>query len=133
MGHKVARAMQTRGELRDRITKDIYVPESREEALGKYEHAMKMVEESYPVYKKLYKATKAGELKKDHVLNQIDEATEKGIITEEEAQIVQLTEEARFDAILVDEFTLEEYDTGIAKAPQSEGLKNPEKDTVLLE
>ena len=131
-GHKVAQAMQTRGELRDRITKDIYVPESREEALGKYEHAMKMVEESYPVYKKLYKATKAGELKKDHVLNQIDKALDKGIITEEESKIVQLTEEARFDAILVDEFTLEEYDTGIAKAPKSDGLKNPEKDTVLL-
>ncbi len=132
MGHLVAQAMQTRGELRDRITKDIYIPESREEALGKYEHAMKMVEESYPVYKKIYKATKAREIRKDHVLKQLDEALEKNIITADEAEIVKKTEEARFDAILVDEFTLEEYQKGTAAAPGSAGLKNPEKDTVLL-
>ncbi|MCC5941404.1 MAG: acyl-CoA dehydrogenase [Balneolaceae bacterium] len=132
LGQKVAQAMQMRGEQRDRITADIYLPLSREEALGKYEYAMKQIESTYPIYKKLYKATKAKEIDKNHVLKQIEPALEKGIITKGEAEQVRKTEEARFDAILVDEFTLEEYDKGIAVAPPSDGYKNPQKDTVLL-
>ena len=132
LGQKVAQAMQTRGEQRDRMTSDIYLPLSRSEALGKYEYAMKQIEKSFPVYKKLYKATKAKEIEKNHVLKQLSSALEKGIITKGEAEIVQKTEEARFDAILVDEFTLEEYEKGTAGAPMSEGYKKPQKDTVLL-
>ena len=131
LGHKVAQAMQTRGEQRDRITKFMYLPEDKEEALGRYEHTMKLVEESYPVYKKLYKATKSREIEKNHVLEQLDEALQKNVITESEAKIVRETEKARFDTILVDEFTLEEYDKS-AVTSVSSGYKNPEKDTVLL-
>lgn len=132
LGQRVAQAMQTRGEQRDHITKDIYIPKSRDEALGKYEYAMQVIDESYPVYKKLYKATKAKEIKKAHVLEQIEPALEKGVITKEEADLVRKTEEARYDAILVDEFSLEDYNRGRASAPVSQGLKNPEKDTVVL-
>lgn len=132
LGHKVAQAMQTRGETRDRITKDIYLPKSETEALGRYEHAMKLIEESFPVYKKLYKATKAGEIQKDHVLKQVEPALNKGIISSEEAELVQKTEEARFDAILVDEFTLEDYEDGRASAPVSDGLKEPDDKSILV-
>ncbi|TVR30141.1 MAG: acyl-CoA dehydrogenase [Balneolaceae bacterium] len=132
IGQRLAQAMQTRGEQRDRITKDIYLPTDKNEALGRYEHAMKLIEESFPVYKKLYKATKAREIQKDHVLKQVEPALEKGIITKEEAEIVKRTEEARFDAITVDDFTLEEYNKGRASAPVSEGLKNPADKTVLI-
>jgi acyl-CoA dehydrogenase len=132
IGQRVAQAMQTRGEQRDRITKDIYLPTDKNEALGRYEHAMKLIEESFPVYKKLYKATKAREIKKDHVLKQVEPALEKGIITKEEAEIVKRTEEARFDAITVDDFTLEEYNKGRASAPVSKGLKKPDDKTVLI-
>jgi acyl-CoA dehydrogenase len=131
-GHRVAQAMQRRGDQRDRITRGIYIPFSRDEALGKYEYAMKLVEESFPVYKKLYKAVKTGEIPKDHVLKQIEPALANGIITEEEANIIKKTEEARFDAILVDEFTLVEYNSGIASSPFSAGLKNPQPESILL-
>jgi acyl-CoA dehydrogenase len=132
LGHRVAQAMQKRGEQRDRITNNIYIPESREEALGKYEYALEKIEKSYSVYRKLSQAVKAGELGKDHVLRQLEPALEKGIITQEESEMVKQTEEARFDAILVDEFTLEEYEKGTASAPPGKGLQAPEKDTVLL-
>lgn len=132
LGHNVAQAMQTRGEQRDRITNDIYIPTSRDQAIGKYEHALEMVEKSYPVYKKLYKATKAKELEKAHVLKQLDTALQKNIITAEEAELVRKTEEARYDTILVDEFTLDEYDRSAVEPKKDAGLKNPDKDTVLL-
>ncbi|HBX67778.1 MAG TPA: hypothetical protein DEG32_17135, partial [Balneolaceae bacterium] len=61
LGHKVAQAMQTRGEDRDHMTDGIYLPEDKESAVGRYEHTMKLVEEAWPVFKKLYKAIKAKE------------------------------------------------------------------------
>lgn len=128
LGHKVAQAMQTRGSQRDRLTDGIYISKSTDEAIGKYEHAMKLIEESYPVYKKLYKATKSGEIAKSHVLNQVDAALEKGIITKEESERVKETENARFDAILVDEFTLDEYNktaTDPSDGPGMDKEKNP--------
>lgn len=132
LGHKVAQAMQTRGEQRDRMTNDIYLPLSRDEAIGKYEHALEMIEKSYSVYKKLYKATKSGKLEKKHVLKQLDAALGQNIISEDEAELVRKTEEARYDAILVDEFTLEEYNRSAVEPSEDEGLKSPDKDTVLL-
>lgn len=130
LGHKVAQAMQMRGEQRDRMTEGIFISKSKDEAIGKYEHAMKLIEESFPIYKKLYKATKAGEIKKADVLKQLRPALDKGIITHEEANRVNETEEARFDAILVDEFTLEEYKK--TAADPSEGIGMGEEENPLM-
>jgi acyl-CoA dehydrogenase len=123
IGHKVAQAMQINGEQRDRMSEGIFIPHSRDEAFGKYEYGLKLVTESVEIYKKLYKATKAGELKKDTVLNQLESALEKDIITSEEAELVRQTEEARLDAVLVDEFTLEEYKRDLPMSPDGSGLK----------
>lgn len=122
LGHKVAQAMQTIGAQRDRMSDGIYIPAARDEALGKYEYGLKLVTESADIYKKLYKATKSGELKKGLSINKLDEAVRKGIITEKEAEMVRNTEEARLDAILVDEFTLEEYDRDLPSTPDGDGL-----------
>ncbi len=109
LGHKVASAMQTIGEQRDRITEGSYVPSDPAEAVGRYEHTLKLITEAAPVYKKIYVAMKKREILKDSVPNLIDPALEKGIITKEEADQARKAEEARYDAIQVDEFTLEEY------------------------
>ncbi len=132
VGQNVAQAMQVSGEQRDRITEGIYLPLSRDEAMGKYEFALSQIEKSYPVYKKLYKATKQGIIPKSHPLKQLEVALEKGVLTQEEVEMVQSTEEARFDAITVDEFTHEEYDRTAVTEAVPEGLKETEKDTVLL-
>lgn len=130
LGHKVVQAMQERGERRDRLTQDIYISKSTTEAMGKYEHTMMLLENAFPVYKKLYKATKAGKLMKNSVLKQLEPAVENGIISEREAEQVKAAEEARFDAILVDEFTLDEYDQNAIDPSKSTGTgmekeKNP--------
>lgn len=130
LGHKVAQAMQQRGEQRDRLTDGIYISTSTDEAIGKYEHAMKLIEQTFPIYKKLYKATKAGKLKKGNVLEQLDPALDSGIITHEEANRVKETENARFDAILVDEFTLEEYNKSAVTPDEGKGMKE-EKNPLM--
>lgn len=131
-GQKVAQAMQVTGEQRDRMTEGIYLPLTRDEALGKYEYALSQIEKTFPVYKKLYKATKSGLIPKSHPLKQLESALDKGVITQDEAKMVTDTEEARFDAITVDEFTLEEYERTAISDPIPDGLKETEKDTVLL-
>jgi acyl-CoA dehydrogenase len=92
-------ASNAQGNLKIRFPKD------RESALGRYEYTMKLNEEAWPVFKKLYKAIKAKELPKEPYLEIADLAAEKGVITKEEAEFVKKTEIARNDAIQVDEFT----------------------------
>jgi acyl-CoA dehydrogenase len=99
------------------MSEGIYLPKSREEALGRYEYGLKRVSESAPIYKKLYKATKAKELTKGPVLEKLDEAISKSIITKAEAEQVRQTEEARLDVVLVDEFELEEYKNELPAPP----------------
>lgn len=120
LGHKVAQAMQKRGEQRDRITDGIYLPEDKEQALGRYENAFQLSEEAAPVYKKIYKATKKKELPKTQARFVIDQALEKGIITDDEADLLREAEEARVDMVQVDEFTLEEYENLTPSTPKLE-------------
>ncbi|MGF1669890.1 MAG: acyl-CoA dehydrogenase, partial [Balneolaceae bacterium] len=132
LGHKVAQAMQIPGEQRDRLTDGIFVTDSPDEAIGKYEYALKLIVQTWPVYKKLYKATKAGEIPKASAPEQIKPALEKDIITKEEAELIRKTEEARNDAIQVDEFSLDEYDNNLANPPSGKGLKKEKAESYAV-
>jgi len=132
LGHKVAQAMQTRGEDRDHMTDGIYIPKDKESAVGRYEHTMKLVEEAWPVFKKLYKAIKAKELPKEPYLEIADLAVEKGILTKEEGELVKEAELARNDAIQVDEFTLDEYDNETPTKPYGDGEKPEEAPKAMV-
>lgn len=123
LGHKVAQAMQKPGDLRDRMTEDIYIPSDPTEAVGRYEHTLSLIVAADPIYKKLYKALKARELTKAPILDLIEPALQKNIITEEEAKIVKNAEDARNDAIQVDEFTLDEYMNKTPNLPSGKGLE----------
>ncbi len=117
LGHKVAQLMQQPGEQRDRITEGIYLTEDTDEALGKYERALKLSIEADPIYKKIHLAMKKKELPKTQARFAIKQAHEKGIISEEEAAKLREAEKARVDAVQVDEFTLEEYQNEIPTTP----------------
>lgn len=126
LGHKVASAMQTVGEQRDRITSGTYIPKDPTEAIGRYENALSLITQAAPVYKKMYVAMKKRELPKATMENLIAPALEKGIITKEEAELARKAEDARYDAIQVDEFTLEDYMNEIPGLPRGKGLTSKE-------
>lgn len=121
--------MQKRGEQRDRLTAGIFTPEDKEEALGRYEYAFRLSEEAAPVYKKIYKATKKKELPKTQARFVVDQALEKNIINEEEAELLSKAEDARVDMVQVDEFTLEEYQNQTPSSPKIEESAHPEEIT----
>jgi acyl-CoA dehydrogenase len=126
LGHEVAKAMQTVGEQRDRMTEDIFIPEDPTQAVGRYEHTLNLITEAAPVYKKLYVAMKKRELEKGRVPSLIDPALEKGIISKEEADLLRKAEEARDDAVQVDDFTLDEYMNETPVSPKGDGLTSEE-------
>ena len=128
LGHKVASEMQVPGEHRNHLTAGIYLTDDRSEGLGKLEYALNAITKANPVYKKLYKATKAGELKRAPVLKQLELASNQQIITSEEADLVKLAEAARYDAITVDEFTLEEYNRN---AIQSDNIPGQASERIV--
>jgi len=126
LGHKVAQAMQQRGEQRDRITDGIYLPEDKKEAFGRYENAMELIAKAQPIYRKIHVATKKKELPKTQPRFVIDEALEKDILNEQEAETIRKAEEARVDAVQVDEFTLEEYQIQTPSKPKFKTGTEPE-------
>ena len=126
LGHKVAQAMQYIGEQRDRITENIFIPEEADEAVGRYEHTLKLITAATPAYKKVYAAMKKRELPKAPVTELIAIARDKGIISEDEANMMKMAEDARTDAVQVDEFTLDEYLHQTPNAPLGKGLTTDE-------
>lgn len=117
LGHRLAQAMQQPGDQRDRLTDGIYLTEDTDEALGKYEYALTMKVETEPLYRKIKIAGKKGELPDRQPRFVIDEAIEKGILTKQEGEMVRKAELARVDAVQVDEFTLEEYQSRTPAPP----------------
>ncbi|MEP0548993.1 MAG: acyl-CoA dehydrogenase [Rhodothermales bacterium] len=109
LGHKVAQAMQVPGPQRDRHTAGLYVSDDPTDALGRLEHALRLVHTAEPAERKIKEAIKARQLPRIRGKELVQMATEKGIITRDEAETLAQAEAARLDAIQVDSFTLEEY------------------------
>ena len=110
LGHKVAHALQIPGAQRDRMTEGVYVPEDKTEALGRLENALVLAVASEEVMGKIKTAIKRKALPRKvapPVL--VEQALEKGIITQAEARLLKDANDARNDAVQVDSFTLEEY------------------------
>jgi len=127
LGSKVAQLMQQPGSVRDRLTEGIFLPEDKEEAIGRYEYALDALTEAEPVYKKIHKATRKKELPKTQPRFVIDQAVEKGIISKEEGELIRKAEDARIDMVQVDEFTLEEYKNEIPDTPRHKEEENKDK------
>ncbi len=107
--HVVVRGVLKGGALRDRLTDGIYLPTDRNEAVGRYDYAMKTVLAAEAVENKVKDAVKSKVLAKKKGPELYDDAKAKGIITEAEMALLKESLAVRYDAILVDEFTQEQY------------------------
>ncbi len=108
-GHKVAAALQVPGEQRDRLTPVVFTSLDPEHALGRFDHAMRLCYQAEGVVSKVKAAVKRRELPRQHPATLIAPALEAGIITADEADLLQRAEAARNDAIQVDAFDNEDY------------------------
>ncbi|MBK8013780.1 MAG: acyl-CoA dehydrogenase [Deltaproteobacteria bacterium] len=109
VGQAVAQALQSPSKLRDRLTSGLYVPTDEAESLGRLEHALVLAVKAEGVLHKIKQAIRSGKLPRRNPAQLLDQAEADAIITSDERSIVREAEEARNDAIQVDDFTLAEY------------------------
>ena len=108
-GGRVAALMQIPGEQRDRLFGGVFVPTDPTTAVGRFEHAMALAYAAEGVVAKVKDAIKARTLPRANPATLIGKAVEAGILTADEAALLERAEAARADAIQVDSFTTEEY------------------------
>ena len=107
--HKIASLITQPGEQRDRLTAGIYYPTQPSEALARQEAAFSLVTQAETIENKIRAGVKSGKVPRAKGMKLIENALTAGAITSEEAQVLKKAEEARFDAIQVDDFSEAEY------------------------
>ena len=106
--HQTAKLLLSENASRDRLTEGIYVNQDLGDATGKLEVAFKAVLAAAPVEAKLRLAQKQKQLLKQELSHLVDLALAKQIISQEESVLFKQAEQARFAAISVDDFSIEE-------------------------
>jgi acyl-CoA dehydrogenase len=104
VGKSAVRAALGPGEVRDRLTRDIYISHDADDPMGILEVTLEKVIEAEPAERKVEKALKAGVLRRSLDRDWLSDAETKGIITGDEAKLLRETEELVFKVISVDHF-----------------------------
>ena len=108
LGSRIVRSVLAPGEVRDRLTRDIYVSDDPADATGLLEVTLKKVVQAEEAEKKLERAIRAGIVRRFHGHDWIGEAADAGSITESEAQLLRETEALTQRVIAVDHFAPED-------------------------
>ncbi|MEW5962572.1 MAG: acyl-CoA dehydrogenase [Pseudomonadota bacterium] len=104
LGSRVARLALEPGEVRDRLTRHIYVSRDVGDPTGLLEVTLEKVIAAEEAEKKLERAIRAGTIRRYHGIDWIAEAREKGIVTESEAAQLAEVEALVARVIAVDDF-----------------------------
>ena len=122
LGHRVANMLITENETRERLAKSVFLDPLPNCPLGRVEDAFKKICAVADIEKKLSKGIKKGDITSLGVLEQIEEAESKDIISADEAKKLLAAEHARQEVIAVDDFSSEELAV--------QGSKNRKKQPV---
>lgn len=104
---RIARLAMEPSRLRDRLSEGAYIPSDTSDPLGRLEDALKKAAAAEPVERKLRDAVRKGLLTKEGSDSGAEEGVLKGVISRDEADILQSAEAARWDVIRVDDFPKE--------------------------
>lgn len=106
LGHEVSALVLKPGEVRERLTRNIYISKDMNDAAGVLEQAFVKVVEAESALKKLEAAVRSRLIKRHHHTDWIAEAEQKGVLTKDEAALVGEAEALAHKAISVDHFPL---------------------------
>ena len=112
---RVAAAMQTPGEQRERLFDMLYLPQEQGEAVYRLETAFLACVEAEAVLGKIKKAMRKRDLPKMPLLEALEPAARAGILTMAEVEQVRAAEKLRADAIAVDGFSHRDYERTAAE------------------
>ncbi len=129
---RVAASVLQPGDVRDRLTRHIYISKDANDPTGLLEVAFAKVVAAEEAEKKLEKAIRAGTVRRYHGIDWIGDAATKGVITEAEAQLLKEVEDLVARVIAVDHFDPAELRPNYANvghnsraAPPAEADLNP--------
>ncbi len=103
-GHEVAALLMQPGEARDRLTYGMYIPDDEQQAIGALEAALLSTLECEPLQAQLHAARREGKLKAMEELQRISEARDIGLVTAEQALLLERDYALRRKVIMVDDF-----------------------------
>lgn len=107
--HAISSAMLEQGGIRERLTEGMFLPKDRNQQLGRLEYAFEIAHKTDEIEKKIRKAIRSGAMPKKKGAAAVEEAKAKGIITSEEFAVMQEADSVRLDAVMVDDFSEEQY------------------------
>ena len=106
--HQISALLLKHTPSRDRLTQGIYVNQNPDDVTGRIEVAFHAVLAASSAEKKISAAQKQKIIPKGMTLDVLDAARAKGIVTKKEAELLVLSEKARFSVISVDDFSAEQ-------------------------
>ncbi len=104
LGHKIVSLVLEPGEVRDRLTRHIYISRDVNDPTGLLEVTLEKVVRAEEAEKKLDRAIRKGEIRRYHGIDWIGDALKKDIISESEAQLLRDVETLTARVIAVDHF-----------------------------
>jgi len=102
--HQISKLLMQPGGARDRLTHNMHVPDNENETTGALEAALLSTLACEPVQARVDEALKAGKLREMEELLRISEARDKGVITIDEALMLERDYALRRTVIMVDDF-----------------------------
>ena len=104
LGHNCVELVLTPGEVRDRLTRFIYVSQDANDPTGLLEVTFAKAVAAEAAEKKLDRAVRAGQVRRVHGTDWIGDAAKLGILSDEEARLVREVETLTARVIAVDHF-----------------------------
>jgi acyl-CoA dehydrogenase len=104
LGHKCVELVLTPGEVRDRLTRFIYVSQDPNDPTGLLEVTLAKVVAAEAAEKKLDRAVRAGQIRRVHGTDWVGDAAKLGIISDDEARLLREVETLTARVIAVDHF-----------------------------
>ena len=104
LSHEVVRLAITPGEVRDRLTRNIYISKDPRDPTGVLEVALEKVTAAEGAERKLDRAVRAGTVQRYHGVDWIGDAVTKGVLTADEGTLLREVEELTARVIAVDHF-----------------------------
>ncbi len=120
----VARILLSENESRDRLTDGVFISD-RDDATGRVNKAFHLVLEAQAAERAIKNALKQS-VNFENYEGLVKRATESGVITEEQATMVRLAQQASAKVIAVDDFPREQVEGSVDPAFETEPTKKAE-------
>ncbi|KTD26884.1 acyl-CoA dehydrogenase [Legionella israelensis] len=115
LGQKLAQIISEPNEVRNRLTRLVFKDSIENCPVGRLEAAFQLICSTVDLERKIIKAAKEGLLQTPSFLDQIKEARELDLISDEEADQLYKAEAARQQVIAVDDFASDELSRNVVK------------------